>query len=600
MRGCSGAGTLRVMSSNIANTFDENAGAQHGNERAVAAPTLILLGGGNKTKLEGLATRLRSENAGRQIEIIRKEYSYADFMSRVRERLRSLPHPSEVVYACEDLGREPYFSITRLSLLRRCPCRCRLIDSRGGDMRLGWADFLLSDCPALAIELALSAISVVSVRLRARSLMKSAPTRRKLREFNRVAYLRTDLWFNVRAGGSVGHIAGVAAAMRRLGHQVFFISSSELATVDAKRAPIYVIEPNPAFRNLPELPAIAYNSRFNAAAAKILQKESPDLLYQRYGLSNLSGVHLSRKFGIPLVLEYSGSEVWASEHWGRPLKLGKLSLDVETANFRHADLIVVVSDPLREELVNRGVDPGKILVHPNGVDPGIYDPAATTARARELRARMGLHKKTVAGFIGTFGKWHGIDVLARVIAMVGKAGKLPDWHFLLIGDGPLMPDARRIIADAGAAERVTFTGLVPQLEGPAHLAACDVLLSPHVPNPDGSRFFGSPTKLFEYMATGKPIIASDLEQIGEVMRNSFSLDELATGAKNANGKIGVLVKPGDEDDLLKAMELLDGLRHLWPDLGRNARREALTKYTWDSNVKQVMAALKGRCSESGD
>src|SRR4029453_6656090 len=105
-----------------------------------------------------------------------------------------------------------------------------------------------------------------------------------------------------------------------------------------------------------------------------------------------------------------------------------------------------------------------------------------------------------------------------------------------------------------------FTRLVPQEEGPAYLAACDVVVSPHVPNPDGTQFFGSPTKLFEYMAMGKGIVASNPAPIGEVLEH---------------GRTAWPVPPNDGG------ALADGIRRLVtnPDLrtalGAAARHEAV-------------------------
>ena len=80
------------------------------------------------------------------------------------------------------------------------------------------------------------------------------------------------------------------------------------------------------------------------------------------------------------------------------------------------------------------------------------------------------------------------------------------------------PKVREILGAGGGAPFVTLAGIRPQTETPRTLAASDILLSPHVPNPDGTPFFGSPTKLFEYMAMAKPIVASDLDQVGWVLK----------------------------------------------------------------------------------
>ena len=66
---------------------------------------------------------------------------------------------------------------------------------------------------------------------------------------------------------------------------------------------------------------------------------------------------------------------------------------------------------------------------------------------------------------------------------------------------------------------ITLTGMIFFIRVSQYLAAYDILVSPHVPNSDGAPFFGSPTKLFEYMTTGKGIVASNLDQIGEVLKH---------------------------------------------------------------------------------
>ena len=140
-----------------------------------------------------------------------------------------------------------------------------------------------------------------------------------------------------------------------------------------------------------------------------------------------------------------------------------------------------------------------------------------------------------------------------------------------------MPMVKEIIRRDGVEDFVILAGLVPQEEAPKYLAACDVLASPHVPNPDGSRFFGSPTKLFEYMGMGKAIVASDLEQIGEVLEHR---------------KTAWLVKPGDVQDLADGILKLAEDEDLRNELGRNAREEALRNYTWDGHVRRTLDKLE--------
>jgi len=114
------------------------------------------------------------------------------------------------------------------------------------------------------------------------------------------------------------------------------------------------------------------------------------------------------------------------------------------------------------------------------------------------------------------------------------------------------------------------------------LDACDILIAPHVPLADGSDFFGSPTKIFEYMATGKAIVASRLGQIGEVLTD----DETA-----------LLVTPGNTDELARAIVRLVDSHELRARLGANACAAAIREHTWTHNAQRVLDAYESWLSE---
>jgi glycosyltransferase involved in cell wall biosynthesis len=122
---------------------------------------------------------------------------------------------------------------------------------------------------------------------------------------------------------------------------------------------------------------------------------------------------------------------------------------------------------------------------------------------------------------------------------------------------------------------MTVTGSIPPSDVPSHLDACDILVSPHVPLPDGVEFFGSPTKLYEYMAAGKAIVASRLGQIGDVLEH---------------GVTAWLVEPGDMGGLTAALRTLAEAPDLRLELGARARQQAIDHHSWRLNARQVIAA----------
>lgn len=389
----------------------------------------------------------------------------------------------------------------------------------------------------------------------------------------RVGYLRANLWQESRAGGSVAHTGGVLAGLTALGMKVTYVGTTQFSPAQRLGVEVHVVSPQQLrwLRNLPDLSFLVYSEIFGRRSRPVFAAHSLDYVYQRYSVLNCSGADVANRLRCPLVLEYNGSEVWVARNWSTPLMFERLADRIERANLMRADLVVVVSKALRDEVVSRGVPAERVLVNPNAVDPNRYRPDIDGAT---VRTRLGLAGKLVIGFIGTFGPWHGADVLARAVRRVAE--RLPGVHFLFVGDGSGMPRVREIIANERTGDCVTFTGLVPQDEAPSYLAACDILASPHVSNPDGSPFFGSPTKLFEYLAMGKGIVASDLEQIGELL---------------THGKTAWLVRPGDPEALAAGILRLAQDAELRRVLGEAARTEAVARHTWTAHVERILRKM---------
>ena len=394
-------------------------------------------------------------------------------------------------------------------------------------------------------------------------------------------YLRTDLSFGVRAGGSVAHTAGVLNELAVAGAPPILLTTTPIPTL-RRGIEIHQVAVPERFWNFRELPTFVLNTVVLDEAVRATEGRGISLVYQRYSLNNYAGLQLAHRLRVPFVLEYNGSEVWMGRHWSRPLKYEALASRIELLNAKGADLVVVVSRAMRDELVARGVDADRVLVNPNAVDPDRYSPAV---EGGAVRRRCGLEGKTVLGFISTFQPWHGAVVLAH--AFVALLEQHPEWRssvrLLMIGNGAQADAAKHVIASAGLDDSVHFTGLVAQGDGPEYLAACDILVSPHVPNSDGTPFFGSPTKLFEYMAMGKGIVASDLDQIGEVLRH---------------GETAWLVRPGDAGGLAEGLERLVRDSELRRTLGAAARRDALAHHTWRAHVRRTYDALAARVQAS--
>jgi glycosyltransferase involved in cell wall biosynthesis len=385
-------------------------------------------------------------------------------------------------------------------------------------------------------------------------------------------YLRVEpslRWQGTLAvGGAATHSTGVINGLMANNVAVHVVAPERLDDIEG--AEFTVVPPRRIMHVVRSLSQTDYSQLVIAVAAGM----KADFIYQRYALGAFAGLELARKLGVPLVLEFNSSGVWVERHWasGRVRMIGPLSA-LERRNLLDASLVVVVSEAMKEWLMAEDIPGQNILVNPNGVDVERLAPYRAKS-AREWRERTDQLEAPTVGFIGTFGPWHGVELLPALIAAT------PETRWIVIGAGdPLYARVTGEIDARGLSDRVVLPGLVSHQTALELLSACDVCVSPHVPNADGSRFFGSPTKLFEYMGLGKAIVASNLEQIGAVIEHESN---------------GLLHPPGDVAAAAAAIERLLADARLRERLGGAAFARAQECFSWTAHVRRTLDALAMR------
>jgi glycosyltransferase involved in cell wall biosynthesis len=369
------------------------------------------------------------------------------------------------------------------------------------------------------------------------------------------------------AGGAITHIRGVLGGVAGNGATCRIFSGVQLP-VDV--FPIYTIPVKRRLFLFWETLMLSYSLRFAWQVRRQLKAARPGMLYQRHGRFTVAGALLSQWTHIPLILEYNGSELWLADYWD-PTRFRTWLRFCEDVSLRCAAKIVVVSDPIRQELLERGLPGERIVVNPNAVDPDYFRPGCG---GEQVRQQIGVdHSHIVVAFVGSFSHWHGIAVLEAAIKCTLQGNLGTPIRFLLIGEGPLHAEMRRGLQEFERAGEVIFTGMVKHGQVPSYLDAADILVSPHVPLPDGRPFFGSPTKLFEYMAMRKGIIASRLDQLAEVLTHN---------------ETALLVTPGNVQELVAAIRLLASDERLRSRLGKRAREVAMERHTWRQNAARAL------------
>jgi PEP-CTERM/exosortase A-associated glycosyltransferase len=312
---------------------------------------------------------------------------------------------------------------------------------------------------------------------------------------------------------------------------------------------------------------------------EVVELEKPDVLHAHSPVLNaISTFRVAREVGIPVIYEIRAFwEDAAANHgsYDTGSRKYKLMQSLETRACHLADQIAVISHGIKNDLITRSIPTEKLTLAPNGVDVDHFK--ACSPDSRYLKAwRLG--GKKIIGFIGSFFKYEGLDLLIEAMARLAETRS--DVALLLVGGGRIESELRAQIEQLRLKDRVTMPGKIPHESIPAVYAMCDILAYPRY----ASRLteLTTPLKPLEAMAMGRGVIASDIGGHRELIQH---------------GRTGLLFRAGDLSALVETLRCLLDNPAMCQELGLQASTSVQQTRSWDkiaATYADVYAKAQGQ------
>lgn len=264
---------------------------------------------------------------------------------------------------------------------------------------------------------------------------------------------------------------------------------------------------------------------------------------------------------LPLLLMFSKIVVWESH--ALPVHIGRYK-----KYLKRCAQIIVLTNPIKKDLISLGINGDKILISPDAVDLQVFDIDMDISQARE-RVKLPLNKKIICytGSFNTKGMDKGIADILDALKILNNENIL----FVAVGGSAVdIEFYSKLAQENNVDQNVIFLGPVDQGTLAIYQKAADVLLMPFPYNKHYA-FYMSPLKMFEYMASGRPIIASDLPSVRDVL----------------NSENCIFCQPDDAKDLADKIILALHDEHLVDRITQRASQD-IKNYTWDKRAQDII------------
>jgi glycosyltransferase involved in cell wall biosynthesis len=381
----------------------------------------------------------------------------------------------------------------------------------------------------------------------------------------KVLYVATDQHVPGSTGGSV-HVEEVACGLARCGHAVHVVARGE----GAKDGEFQVHRGGTLISH----PMFRWTA--GRSVWTIIERLGIDVVLERYYNFAGEGVRSAHRSGVPAVLEVNSPVMdhpGSLKAWIDGALLFHPMRRLREEQCRKASALVTPLPAIIPETVPRR----KVHQIHWGANVERFRPElAPKGSAAELPFPPDAR---VVVFSGSFRPWHGADVLVRAGARVLESHRGEKAFFLFLGDGRSYKDVAREVRRLGVESRCHLAGSVPYAEMPFYLARCHIGVAPYQPSRHGQLqlgFYWSPLKIFEYMASGLPVITLDIDPLREIIRS---------------GREGFLFDERDERGLADAITELVASPGLAAEMGRSARERVVSHYSWQIHCKKLEQVL---------